>query len=323
MDLMDGEEAGRSCGYNGGMVEDLWAEVRRVTEAASRSGALLPIQTSFRTLEDGGVSFIVRVVENLARKDAERRAVLEGKARKKDENPFLPYDEELFVADVSDSHVCLLNKYNVLEHHLLIVTRHFEHQDQLLTVEDFAALQACMDRVEGLGFYNGGVIAGASQPHKHLQLVPLPLAAGIDEIPIAGALSEASFEDGIGVVPTLPFDHSLSCLSGDEKGRDLHDKYLELMDAVELSPTGAEPIPRAPYNLLVTSSWMLVVPRAEEHGAPGVSVNGLGFAGALLVRNQEQLDEIIRVGPMTVLKRSGRAPVEGSFQPSLFRSRPG
>ena len=26
--------------------------------------------------------------------------------------------------------------------------------------------------VEGLAFFNGGTVAGASQPHKHLQVVP-------------------------------------------------------------------------------------------------------------------------------------------------------
>ena len=48
----------------------------------------------------------------------------------------------MFVADVSDTHLCLLNKFNVIEHHLLIVTRKFEHQETLLTVRDFQAVLA-------------------------------------------------------------------------------------------------------------------------------------------------------------------------------------
>ena len=41
-------------------------------------------------------------------------------------NPFLPYDPDLVVADISDTHVALLNKFNVIDHHLLIVTRCFK-----------------------------------------------------------------------------------------------------------------------------------------------------------------------------------------------------
>ena len=36
-------------------------------------------------------------------------------------------------------------------------------------------MNAILAEFDGLGFYNGGETAGASQPHKHLQIVPLPL----------------------------------------------------------------------------------------------------------------------------------------------------
>ena len=34
-------------------------------------------------------------------------------------NPFLPYEEDLYVCDLSPTHVCLLNKFNVVDHHFL------------------------------------------------------------------------------------------------------------------------------------------------------------------------------------------------------------
>ncbi len=46
---------------------------------------------------------------------------------------------------------------------------------------------------------------------------------------------------------------------------------------------------------------MLVVPRSRENWR-GVSINALGFAGSLLVRNREELDELKRIGPLAVLK---------------------
>jgi hypothetical protein len=57
-----------------------------------------------------------------------------------------------------------------------------------------------------------------------------------------------------------------------------------------------------PYNLLVTRSWMLLVPRSRD-SALGVSVNALGFAGALLVRDHAQMVAVVDLGPMTVLRR--------------------
>ena len=69
----------------------------------------------------------------------------------------------------------LLNKYNVVPHHLLIITRHFESQESALTQADFQALWTCLAEYDSLGFYNSGESAGASQPHKHLQTVPLPM----------------------------------------------------------------------------------------------------------------------------------------------------
>ncbi|MEF1435428.1 hypothetical protein QWU86_11430, partial [Neisseria gonorrhoeae] len=57
-----------------------------------------------------------------------------------------------------------------------------------------------------------------------------------------------------------------------------------------------------PYNLLVTPQWMLLVPRTLER-VEGISVNALGFAGSLFVRDTAQMQIVRRLGPMTVLER--------------------
>jgi len=89
------------------------------------------------------------------------------------------------VGDISATHVGLLNKFCVLEDHLLMVTRDYAEQTELLDESDFHALLCGLAAVDGLAFYNGGTDAGASQPHKHLQLVPLPLAPGWTGMPLA------------------------------------------------------------------------------------------------------------------------------------------
>jgi sulfate adenylyltransferase (ADP) / ATP adenylyltransferase len=46
---------------------------------------------------------------------------------------------------------------------------------------------------------------------------------------------------------------------------------------------------------------MLVVPRSRAC-FESISVNGLGFAGSLFVRSQQDLDRVRSVGPMQVLR---------------------
>ena len=59
-----------------------------------------------------------------------------------------------------------------------------------------------------------------------------------------------------------------------------------------------------PYCLLVAQDWMLLVPRSHEF-FDSISVNSLGFAGALLVRDKEQMERVKSCGPMTVLREVG------------------
>jgi ATP adenylyltransferase len=265
---------------------------------------LHPIPTDCVFVEHGGVRFLVRVVQHLTRKDVALQQQRNAEAATGVVvNPFLPYDEALFVADISPTHLCLLNKFNVIDHHLLIVTRAFEEQESLLTVQDFAALWACMAEIDGLAFYNAGTLAGASQRHKHLQLVPLPLAPEGPKVPIAPAITAARFTGPCGTVPAFPFLHAIARVEQHWHARDLFACYHTLLRAVGL--LGAERRVQAgppAYNLLATRQWMLLVPRAYEQ-CEAISVNALGFAGALLVRDTEQLAWLTAYGPMCVLQR--------------------
>jgi ATP adenylyltransferase len=287
-----------------------WAKVKDSTERALRCGALQPIPTECEFAEENGIRFLVRVASNLARKDSalkeqDKKIATSGK----EFNPFLPYDEDLFVADISETHVCLLNKFNAVDYHLLIVTREFEEQESLLTRRDFEALLAVMAEFDGLAFYNSGKVAGACQRHKHLQLVPLPLTPSGHKIPIEPALEAACFQDSVGTVPAFPFAHAFarldlpvgeSLLSAAEA---MLERYCTLLRSAGLleGGVGSEDRLAGGYNLLATGEWMLVVPRTQEHFM-SISVNSLGFAGTLFVRNEEQLKVLKDLGPVTVLR---------------------
>ncbi len=235
------------------------------------SGDLQPTATSAHELVDGGIPFSVRVIEGFDRK---KRSNSEQARSARD--PFLPpYSDDLFIADVSDTHVVLLNKFPVLRDHLLVVTRAVEAQESALGEADFAALWACMSELGGLGFYNAGSAAGASQSHKHLQWVPL--------------------EGGLPTAPLLESeDAGFACAHARvQGGGGIAEQYVRLCE--ELGLGGAEP-----YNLLLTRESMVVVPRTR-HAWEGISVNAMGYAGSFLVRTSADLQKLRELGPRRLL----------------------
>ena len=59
--------------------------------------------------------------------------------------------------------------------------------------------------------------------------------------------------------------------------------------------------PLGPYNLLIARGWMLLVPRTRERFGT-ISVNALGFAGSLFVRDAAEMDALRAAGPMSALR---------------------
>lgn len=293
----------------------LWTRTVQQTKRALESGALKPITTESVFVRDRGIDFLVRTVSNLARKsEAGKEQRAQSYSKTKTANPFLPYEGEMFVADLSATHLCLLNKFNVIDHHLLVVTRLFEEQQALLTLADLESLWICMAEFDGLAFYNGGEEAGASQRHKHLQMVPLPLADRGPRLPIEPMLQTAEFGGRLGVVPALPFLHAIARLEAafinDPRyaARETYCLYRLMLEKVGLnsSDEASNALQSGPYNLLLTREWMLLLPRRLEF-FESISVNALGFAGAMLVKGDEQMRAIRATGPMRVLEHTAVA----------------
>lgn len=286
--------------------DTLWTETIRATRHALATGALQPIATDCRVLEDGGVPFQVRVLGRAHLKDARKREPPRDAPGGAPFNPFANPDPDLVVGELTPTHLCILNKFNVVEHHLLIITRAFEEQESLLTAADFEALALAMAGLDGLAFYNSGETSGASQRHKHLQLIQ-PLGPDGLRAPVERLLP-ALPPGAVTTVPALRFAHAVTGLRlrdvpPAEAGARLLEAYEALRAALGLGE------PPSPYNLLATRDWMLLVPRARAE-AEGINVNAMGFAGSLLVKTDAQLQRLQALGPMTLLGQvaPGRTP---------------
>lgn len=93
-------------------------------------------------------------------------------------NPFMGKLKENLVIthDLNEKHMLLLNRYPVIPKQLMIVAKptHFETQSNPLDFYDMEGVILTMKIIENpIVFFNGGQSAGASQPHKHIQVIPL------------------------------------------------------------------------------------------------------------------------------------------------------
>lgn len=241
-----------------------------ISQQAEADDALIPIATQARHMTDHGHTFLLHVAT-----DWQHRKRAAGK-RPKGENPFLPPEENLVVDEIDVDHLCILNKFPVLQPHLLLISRAFEAQESLLTLANFAAASCLMARLDyqGLMFYNAGLIAGASQPHRHLQWVP-----------------QADYLPDLAHGP-LPFSHC--CLPLDNwQAETLFTTYR-----AALAQTGWQP--GQAYNLLLTRERLWLIPRCQADWQ-GISINSLGFAGSFFVRDEQEAVHLVTQGFLNAL----------------------
>jgi ATP adenylyltransferase len=253
----------------------LWQQMGNVAERAMSLGKLVSIPSSFEIIEDGGIPFVVRYAPELIQK-------IRATAKSVQSNPFLPPEPELTVCAIGEDHQLILNKFNVLKTHALLTTNQFVSQTDQLSLSDFNAISTLLDEVDGFVFYNGGEQAGASQSHRHFQLVPKDMGSG--SLPVETVIENCKHHEQGDI---FPFEHRLYWLPNTQ-GETLWDAWQKLEYVWQ------------PYNLLITRQWMLVVPRSVE-SFQQMSVNSLGFAGALLAKNKVELDAIRTQGPLTIL----------------------
>lgn len=225
----------------------------------------------------------------------------------------------------------MLNKFAVVPEHSILVTRTFKQQTHLLGADDLAAAHACIRAYhdhEGRGrelfvFFNSGEHSGASQPHRHLQLLPVDSMreglpeAGDDEggegwTVLADRLTGGSDDGGeSNVGAELPLATFAERIAGDADPEALRSAYLRLyrracaaagLGEEELGSLEAEDVPaKISYNLGMTRTSLVVCPRAAEgdvvRSRDGkevgrLALNGTVLAGTALVKSEAEWDAL-------------------------------
>eukprot|EP00049_Salpingoeca_infusionum_P011113 m.191494 g.191494 ORF g.191494 m.191494 type:complete len:366 (-) comp14844_c0_seq3:1867-2964(-) len=186
-------------------MSSFWDKVQRVSKKALECGALVPLTTKVSFVHVDGLKLPVYILERIKRKDAvSKRAKRDGTF-----NPFLSPEPELTVCSIGAHHTCVLNKFNVYDNHLLIISKEFVPQTSLLRPRDFAAAIWALEQRPFLCFFNGGEVAGASQRHMHLQLLSTPLVSGEkDAVPLSPLLNRSNLTPQC-TIPQLGFTHRI------------------------------------------------------------------------------------------------------------------
>lgn len=269
-------------------------------QQALASGVLQPINYHMQQIQAQNHNFYICWVPALSEKERGNPLGFIFDNGNLDNNPFLPPDPILTVGKLGDYHHMVLNKYPVCKHHLVIPRVEFMDQRSPLLYEDFLALSLLLAQFGGLGFYNGGAQAGASQQHLHLQWLPdstdnasiLPFTQDLDNDLILQAQYQRSwnFEHVFVYVPPSEDEQ--------EYARRLYQSYQLACQQLNLKASTDGLMPA--MNVLVQNGWFLMVPRSQAQLAP-IRLNALSFAGRIYVSEFEHIEYLRQKGIVKVL----------------------
>ncbi|CAG8521767.1 25569_t:CDS:2 [Gigaspora margarita] len=256
-------------------------------DRAFQRGELLYIETEVAHIKEKEIEFQIRVAPSLAKKPTGKLGVKDEEQQKSKANPFLPYK--------------------------------FEKQTDPLNPEDLECIWFCIMQIKSrpvLAFFNCGELSGGSQPHKHMQVIPLPSDVRFTP-PINSCIygsQEFKKPGEIFDIPELPYVHYISLLDPqqlslghgrhEEVSHYLNDVFHSLLDAMIESlhkQSSLLSLNSLSYNVVMTSTWLMIVPRSKEK-YENMSVNSLGYAGMLLTKRKEELELVKDAGVLNILE---------------------
>ncbi|KAG7401962.1 bifunctional AP-4-A phosphorylase/ADP sulfurylase [Phytophthora boehmeriae] len=313
-----------------------------VTQRATQSQALKKLTAGYELLPPGedGICYILWSADAAHSKPTPVKAVeteehqIKPKVVKTFRDPFAKENLEmdLFVTQLHDTHNLVLNKFNVADEHVVLPTIEFAPQEEPLNAADFHAMLTAMKGLDAFAFFNCGFNSGASQPHKHMQLMTYPsmkAITGLDMPPLLHFIDQKLREYPTAEtvqLPELPFCHFLHRLDVTTDSAKtaavtatIYNKVLQQMnttgfpaDAAQAATSSAPSLPVA-YNLLLTSSFLFLIPRKTQ-AFNGIEVNSIGFIGSFFVRNNEQRVFFeMQGGPMKLLREVTFPPMKPSI----------
>ena len=272
--------------------ESIWSKALEVSRKAVNCGAVIPLNTiKYKSTKDS-CDFELRFLNSPIPKYLTEY----GPKR----NPFIPWDTRLQIQPINDKHTLILNKYPVQIGHMLLITNTWKPQNGWLDKEDFEAIQNVDNDTTGLWFFNSSKEAGASQPHRHFQLLPRHFTDSIcPRFDWFCSLLNNTKENKSEISHCISIRRRV--INKDTKSNDLFNSYKSMAKEMNIGEIDLINKPLKPYNLLITSKWIALITRKTDR-SNGFSINALGFAGYFLGTKRSDIDTLIKFGPERILK---------------------
>ena len=269
---------------------------------------IVPLQkvTSFKMKNSGqgDLPFEVHLLENLSRKEN----ISKDTSSFKKEDPFLPpFEKGIFIKEFDENRL-IFNKFPLIKHHVLLISKGFEEQQTAIPKSMFHEGYLVLRALNGVSIYNSGPESGYSQPHRHLQFTPPPREFGQPMISLINKEArecvkreENSFEfsgfEGLKhlVACLEPFDPENQ--TREEYSDYLNERYLFLLESLGNSDT------RISYNFIWNDKWMMVVLRSQENAFDRFGTNAFGFIGSLVVKSSSDLEDLSELEPTQFLRQ--------------------
>jgi len=271
--------------------EVYWEKALQKTKISINSKSLFPLRTTNITSNIyKGNDFVIRELDITKFK---RNNLIGPK-----NNPFKPWDKILEIDSIGNDHQLILNKYPVQLGHILLITNEWKEQNGWIDIKDWQAIKKVNKDTTGLWFFNSGPLAGASQPHRHIQLLrrnkselSCPREKWILDFSNLNYTNEKFCKNII----IKKFSKSLN-------EENIHEIYKELTYKLGLGNCRIDKKPKYPYNLIFTNNWMVLIKRKTDN-IHGISINALGFAGYILVTKSSDLTYLKKYGPEKLLEK--------------------
>ncbi|CAN9311386.1 unnamed protein product [Alternaria alternata] len=316
-----------------GLPEALSSITKRKFEAAKASSDLLFSPTELAIIRtSAGIPFQLRYCPSLAKKPLPK---LQHATPKQKIDPFENPPPALHLTDIpaaNPTHFLVLNKFPIISEHFILATKPNKKQTHALEPDDLEATYAVLKAWQTdsgdsekrlLAFFNSGDHSGASQPHRHLQFLPVEGMRDSDEASDWSLLIDLILSSPVAKAteghlkflqhPSLPFTHFAYPFDSEPSGAQLFEIYNHLYDAAKaavdtfissnpndfaLNPTDDGDLPIS-YNLAMTTSGMVILPRRAEgtmlrrdDGSEigFAALNGTTLGGTMMVKHQDEWD---------------------------------
>ena len=270
--------------------EIYWEKALQKTKISINSKSLFPLNTTDITKKlYKGNDFVIRELDITKFK----KSTLIGPKI----NPFRPWDNILEIDSIGKYHQLILNKYPVQLGHILLITNEWKEQNGWIDNKDWEAIKEVNEDTTGLWFFNSGPLAGASQPHRHIQL----LRRDPSELSCPRERWILDFDNENYKNQRFYKNIILKKFSKTLNEENIHEIYKDLLFKLGFGEPKIDKRPRYPYNLIFTNNWMLLIKRKTDN-LYGISANALGFAGYILVTERSDIKYLKEFGPEKLLE---------------------